>query len=139
MVRRTAYRAAVTVWLTSDLHLGHVLVSGLRRFPSVAAHDATLATRWCERVAPDDTVWVLGDVVMGEWRAGLTLLSSLPGTKHLILGNHDRPHPAYYTTVGDEAAMSHPRQPRPPAPRLPLQGRRMGPVCRGVHDDGAWG
>ncbi len=32
---------------------------------------------------------------MGDWRAGLTLLSSLPGTKHLILGNHDRPHPAY--------------------------------------------
>ena len=98
---RTAYRVGVTVWLTSDLHLGHVLVSGLRGFPNVAAHDATLATRWCERVAPDDTVWLLGDVVMGDWRAGLTLLSSLPGTKHLILGNHDRPHPAYRSKGGE--------------------------------------
>ncbi len=91
----------MTVWLTSDLHLGHVLVSGLRGFPSVAAHDAALATRWCERVAPDDTVWLLGDVVMGDWRAGLTQLSSLPGTKHLILGNHDRPHPAYRSKGGE--------------------------------------
>lgn len=44
---------------------------------------------WNETVAPDDTVWVLGDVDMHGKDATLGLISQLAGTKIVISGNHD--------------------------------------------------
>lgn len=53
-----------TMWFTSDLHLGHKLVSGLRGFwqpqvdlisvPDTLAHDAELAKNW-DAVVKSDT------------------------------------------------------------------------------------
>lgn len=47
--------------------------------------DAAIASAWRSRVTDDDTVWILGDV------GCLDELASLPGTKHLVFGNDDRP------------------------------------------------
>jgi len=86
-----------TIWFTSDLHLDHVRISELagRPFldaagnPDVHWMNETLITRWVERVHPDDTVYILGDVVMGQRERSLPLLNRLTGHKTLVQGNHD--------------------------------------------------
>lgn len=54
--------------------------------------DEALVERWNAAVAPDDTVWHLGDftVRLAQARAG-DLLARLHGIKHLIAGNTDLP------------------------------------------------
>src|SRR4051812_27561867 len=82
----------MTTWFTSDLHFGHRNIIGYcdRPFRDVDAMDAALVERWNEVVAPDDIVWVLGDVAMGRIERSLALVGGLHGTKHLVAGNHDR-------------------------------------------------
>ena len=81
-------------FFTSDLHLGHRLVAAHRGFgEDVDAHDIAIMDNWRAVVHPEDTVWVLGDLaVSSPWRA-LFLLSTLPGHKRLVAGNHDKVHP----------------------------------------------
>jgi calcineurin-like phosphoesterase family protein len=81
------------VLFTSDLHIGHAKVAGIRLFDSVEEHDAAIAERWREVVRKDDTVWVLGDIAMSSPAKALALLATLPGRKHLVWGNHDQGHP----------------------------------------------
>lgn len=81
-------------WLTSDTHLGHDFVARLRGFEDHAEHDAEIARRWDKRVRDGDEVWVLGDVSMNGWYMRLDWFRDRPGTKHLVLGNHDRAHPS---------------------------------------------
>jgi calcineurin-like phosphoesterase family protein len=82
----------VTLWLTSDLHLGHENIIRYcdRPFADVDEMDAELVRRWNERVAPDDDVWVLGDVALGPIHSSLRKVAELAGTKRLVSGNHDR-------------------------------------------------
>jgi calcineurin-like phosphoesterase family protein len=62
-----------------------------RPFDSVEDMDECLIERWNRYVDKRDTVWHLGDVGMGSMTRTLTLVSSrLKGTKHLIVGNHDK-------------------------------------------------
>jgi calcineurin-like phosphoesterase family protein len=79
-------------WFTSDLHLGHenIIRYCARPFSSVEEMDDALVTNWNERVAPDDEVWVLGDVAMGPIEASLGHVARLSGHKVLVAGNHDR-------------------------------------------------
>ena len=89
-----------TTWFTSDLHLGdrQVLDFG-RPFDSVREMNETLCANWRSVVHDDDEVWILGDLARGnKLDAMLDLVADLPGTKHLVTGNHDRcwPHrPSY--------------------------------------------
>jgi calcineurin-like phosphoesterase family protein len=86
----------VTVWLASDPHFGHRFVADLRGFgDDVAAHDAAIADNWAKVVSPKDQVWVLGDLAVSNPTAALALVSTLPGTKHLITGNHDPVSPIH--------------------------------------------
>lgn len=80
-------------WFTSDLHFGHANVIDYagRPFPDVGLMNAALVTLWNTLVAPDDEVWVLGDLAMGRIDESLPLAGQLVGHKHLVLGNHDRP------------------------------------------------
>lgn len=88
----------MTVWFLSDTHFGHTKAAGHREFlnngePNTAAHDAHIIARYREHVLPRDTVWWLGDIAVTsspvKLRAILALIAELPGTKHLIAGNHD--------------------------------------------------
>lgn len=85
----------MSVWFTSDLHLGHRMVSELRGFPSADEHDRHLAEQWRSRVRPSDHVWVLGDLAVSSPTNALAIIESLPGQKHLISGNHDKCHPMH--------------------------------------------
>jgi calcineurin-like phosphoesterase family protein len=82
-------------WYTSDLHLHHKLMCSTRGFDSVGGHDHAVISRWNKTVAPDDTVWVLGDVGMGNSGSFLYAMLELNGTKHLISGNHDEVWPGH--------------------------------------------
>lgn len=101
----------MTNFYTSDLHIGHRLVAGHRGFlrydesstefgldpiehVDVDAHDLSLADYWLSTVKEDDTVFVLGDTGMSKFDYVLEWFAALPGTKHLIAGNHDPVHPA---------------------------------------------
>ncbi len=97
----------MNVWYTADLHIGHELVACRRvagmvlpRYvgAEVDAHDRLLARNWDAVVAEEDHVWVLGDLSSGGTDAtahALNWVSSRPGVKHLVCGNHDPVHPMY--------------------------------------------
>jgi calcineurin-like phosphoesterase family protein len=97
------------IWLTSDTHFGHrnVIRYSQRPFlkdPSkpdpygydwnldVDAMDATLIANWNAVVKPGDTVYHLGDFIMGpNGRERATAIrGQLNGKIILVLGNHDR-------------------------------------------------
>lgn len=50
----------------------------------------TLIRNWNEVVAPDDTVWHLGDFAFCQLRQFEELLRRLNGHKNVVLGNHDK-------------------------------------------------
>lgn len=95
-------------WFTADLHLGHARIIELcgRPFETVDEMNRTIIERWNERVDPDDTVWVLGDVAMGVIAESLALVHLLHGHKILIAGNHDRCFHGYgdHATRADKLA-----------------------------------
>ncbi len=107
----------MTIFYTSDIHIGHRLVAGTRGYwdednvvevfgddrllgqfacePDTDAHDEDLARVWDEQVGPKDTVFLLGDTGLGKFETVvLPWLDARPGIKHLIAGNHDPVHPA---------------------------------------------
>lgn len=79
-------------WFISDTHLGHHNIlkydGADRPFESVHHHDQTIAENWRRVVKGGDDVFHLGDVAFRD--EGVELVRSLPGRKHLILGNHDK-------------------------------------------------
>lgn len=87
-------------WLIADLHLGHQrLVDGwgeevgARKGPRSQFVDADAMSehifeRWASVVAPQDRVYVLGDVAFK--RPWLLAMRDLPGHKRIIGGNHDK-------------------------------------------------
>jgi calcineurin-like phosphoesterase family protein len=84
--------AAMTLFLTSDLHLGHENIISYcdRPYDSVPQMNADLVNRWNEVVEPDDVVIVVGDLAMGRLDESLGYVSRLAGDKMLVPGNHDR-------------------------------------------------
>lgn len=80
----------MTVYFTSDTHFGHKFVAELRGFSDVEEHNEVLVERWNTMVGPDDTVYHLGDAVMGGFDKNKHYIGRLNGYKILISGNHDR-------------------------------------------------
>ena len=82
------------IWVIADTHFGHVKTLEFRsQFSSMQEHDDYLVERWNSVVHPKDTVWHLGDVVLGG-SGNLTILERLNGNKKLVMGNHDT-YPMY--------------------------------------------
>ena len=79
------------VFFTSDLHFCHDkdFVWQARGFTSVDEMNAEIVKRWNEVVYPDDDVYVLGDLTLGNVEEGLKLIAKLNGYLHVIRGNHD--------------------------------------------------
>lgn len=79
------------IWITSDTHFNHnrEFIYKARGFDSVQDMNEAIVTRWNEVVAPDDEVYLLGDVMLGDSDAGIELVKQLNGVIHIILGNHD--------------------------------------------------
>ncbi|MGB0087336.1 MAG: metallophosphoesterase family protein [Rhodomicrobiaceae bacterium] len=81
----------MAVFFTSDTHFGHDAIIRLtgRPFASVEEMDAAMIESWNATVAPEDTVYHLGDVCFRNSRSIAEYRRALNGTVHLIRGNHD--------------------------------------------------
>lgn len=100
------------IWFTSDHHFRHSRICEIaeRPFSSVEAHDAVLEEAWNRVVAPEDTVWHLGDFSFDRKKPEVAdRLGRLHGTKILVRGNHDhrqvRNAPGW-ASVHDEAELT---------------------------------
>jgi calcineurin-like phosphoesterase family protein len=78
------------LWVTSDTHFGHANIIRYcdRPFATVSEMDEALVRNWNELVAPEDTIYHIGDFMMGSGDPDL-LLARLNGIKKLVTGNHD--------------------------------------------------
>lgn len=81
----------MAIWLTSDTHFGHErqFLYGPRGFNSIQEHDEAIIANWNAVVAPEDTVYHLGDVMLGDNGHGMNCLQRLNGNIIIIPGNHD--------------------------------------------------
>ena len=77
------------IWFIADPHFGHANIIRYchRPYSSVEEMNAALISNWNALVKPTDTVYVVGDVAMGDAQA---YLAKLNGRKILIFGHHDR-------------------------------------------------
>ena len=79
------------IWFSSDLHLAHdrAFIYEPRGFHNVAEMNAAIISRFREVVAEEDDLYLLGDLTLKDNEVGMACLNSLPGRKHIIIGNHD--------------------------------------------------
>lgn len=79
------------VYMTSDLHFNHAkdFIYAARGFENVYDMNRALIEKWNKRVAPDDDVYVLGDLCLGDLEEGRKCLSQLKGNIYIVRGNHD--------------------------------------------------
>ena len=102
------------IFFTADLHLGHanIIRHCDRPFSSVTEMDEHLIAAWNSRVRPNDSVYILGDLIFRSTALPDSYLSRLHGKKHLILGNHDKDWikkadiPQYFASVERFAEIS---------------------------------
>lgn len=81
-------------WYTADIHFGHkrIIEFCKRPFSTVSEMNAKIIGNFQSRVQPDDDLWILGDFafVSGDSNSRFeSWFHSLPGRKHLVVGNHD--------------------------------------------------
>lgn len=79
------------IWFTSDLHFGHhkEFLWGPRGFNSSKEHDKAIIENWNSVVEPEDTVYILGDLMLEDNEYGINCLQQLKGNIYIIRGNHD--------------------------------------------------
>ena len=79
------------IFLTSDTHFGHdrEFLWGPRGFTSFQEHDEAIIKNWNEVVGPDDIVYHMGDLMLGDNAHGIECVKRLNGHIKLIRGNHD--------------------------------------------------
>jgi calcineurin-like phosphoesterase family protein len=79
------------IYFTADTHLGHQkeFLWRPRGFSSSKEHDEQIITNWNSIVNPNDDVYHLGDLMLGDNEYGLECIKQLNGKIHIILGNHD--------------------------------------------------
>lgn len=74
------------IFYIADMHFGHenVLRFDDRPFSEIGQMDETLIQNWNDRVADDDTVYVLGDAFWKNEENSVKILQQLNGHKHLF-------------------------------------------------------
>jgi calcineurin-like phosphoesterase family protein len=86
------------VFITSDVHFNHLRILQYcphrggpeTNWDKVALMNELIIKNWNSVVFPDDEVYILGDVAMGQIEKAPALISRLNGTKYLVKGNHDK-------------------------------------------------
>lgn len=95
----------MTLFFTSDTHFGHdaAIRNCERIFPSTEEMDEALIAAWNRTVAPGDTIYHLGDVLVGSPHEAPHYLDRLNGKIHLVAGNHDkrliRDHAGFFASI----------------------------------------
>ncbi len=86
----------MTIWFTSDWHFDHDkdFIYKVRGFSNIFDMNNTIVKRYNEVVAPEDTVYILGDLCLGGGDEKVLAtnqerINNLNGKKRIIVGNHD--------------------------------------------------
>lgn len=79
------------IWVTSDWHFSHdkSFCYEPRGFKSVFEMNEELLYLHNHLVAPNDEVYVLGDLTLGNAEMGMKYIREMNGRLHIIRGNHD--------------------------------------------------
>ena len=79
------------IWFTSDLHLCHdrEFVWKARGFNSVDEMNQAIVNRFNSVIQPEDTLYILGDVMLNDNVKAEQYLAQIKGKKIFIRGNHD--------------------------------------------------
>lgn len=84
----------MTIYFTSDQHIGHEnIVHNLgagRPFRNLYHMHTVIRNNWYRTVQPEDIVYVMGDIAMGDFMENILFYENLPGVKKFIPGNHDK-------------------------------------------------
>ena len=93
------------IWFTADFHAFHERIIGYtnRPFKLVSEMNDTILENYNTLISDDDIVFYLGDIAFGEENAIWTL-RMMKGTKHFIIGNHDR---KYVNVIKPNVASIH--------------------------------
>ena len=87
----------MNIWISSDYHFNHdkEFIWKARGFESVEEMNETIVKKNNECVAPEDTLIICGDLMLGgadKLEEGLALLNRMNGLKLVVGGNHDTPN-----------------------------------------------
>lgn len=79
------------IWIISDTHFNHNkdFILEPRNFSTIEEMNEKIIERWNSVVQPNDTVYHLGDMALGEIDAAVPLIKRLNGKIKLAIGNHD--------------------------------------------------
>lgn len=79
------------IFVTSDWHFGHDIefIYRSRGFSSLEEMEGTIIEKYNDCVSQNDDVFVLGDLMLGDYDRGKSCIGRLKGRLHVILGNHD--------------------------------------------------
>jgi len=80
------------VWFTADTHFGHTNIIKYcnRPFSNAGEMDRAIIDNWNKVVAPDDSVYHLGDFCFKTYYGPQQYLSKLNGNLWVVYGNHDK-------------------------------------------------
>ena len=79
------------IWVISDTHFNHNkdFIYQPRAFKNVQDMNERIIACWNSVVQPNDIVYHLGDVFLGDTTEGINLVHNLNGKIRLAIGNHD--------------------------------------------------
>lgn len=79
------------IYFTSDLHFNHDkdFIYKPRGFDNISEMNEAILKNFKETISPEDDLYILGDIFLGELEPGLELFKQLPGKIHIVWGNHD--------------------------------------------------
>lgn len=83
----------MTRFFTSDSHIGHANILRLgegRPFHTLNHMHTELMLRHNAIVQPDDEVFFLGDIALGNLEESIQVFKNFNGKKYLVPGNHDK-------------------------------------------------
>lgn len=91
----------MSTFFWSDLHFDDLKVAAERGYADTGTHDNAIISAWMQTVTAADTVWLTGDLAFDDPTQALEILRWLPGTKHLVYGNHDTAHPMHANAAAE--------------------------------------
>lgn len=87
------------IWLASDTHFGHKKILDFTK--RTEGFEERFLTAWDNIVGSNDVVMLLGDIAWGKVSYWFGRLREMPGQKVLLMGNHDRNKPKWYSKFVD--------------------------------------
>lgn len=79
------------IFISSDYHFNHdkEFIWKSRGFSSIQEMNENIIEKHNLLVRPDDTIYILGDIMLGDNKEGIEYLRRMNGHKIIIIGNHD--------------------------------------------------